>query len=329
MIRVPSFRCASLVEYLHLTSDASKLLSEHDCNEAQSVIWDTMYIAAQIQRLACAVLSVMLQNFRSALRATPTGSMSGPDRERKAGWSPSWIEEYRTYWALWQLQHCWDLRAAAERRLPPGDDAAGEVSWEGWSWSAKEIDKLDKSRDVRTANLGFSIWSVLQVLMDDLGGLLLHEDFPQLQEILHMKMEKLLPLFAPCDHSLHPCDYPVWCSPPAPNDTNKADFKWQLSTRWANSASRAGVIFRLLVTRTRNLPEWFRCWDVPALRRLGLGLWDYWRMYSAGLMECPPGRVPTPDGGFVEPSTWGQGSSSNPIIPWLKLIGKEVPCASL
>lgn len=165
--------------------------------------------------------------------------------------------------------------------------------------------------------------------MDDLGGLLLHEDFPQLQEILHMKMEKLLPLFAPCDHSLHPCEYPVWCSPPAPNDTNKADFKWQLSTRWANSASRAGVIFRLLVTRTRNLPEWFRCWDVPALRRLGLGLWDYWRMYSTGLMECPPGRVPTPDGGFVEPSTWGQGSSSNPIIPWLKLIGKEVPCASL
>ncbi|OJJ87096.1 uncharacterized protein ASPGLDRAFT_79993 [Aspergillus glaucus CBS 516.65] len=239
-----------------------------------------MHMAAQIQRLACAVLSVMLQNFRSALRATPTGSMSGPDRVRKAGWSPSWIEEYRTYWALWQLQHCWDLRAAAERRLPPGDDAAGEVSWGGWSWSAKEIDKLDKVGTFGLRILAFQF------------------DFPQLQEILHMKMEKLLPLFAPCDNSLHPCDYPVWCSPPAPNDTNKADFKWQLSTGWANSAPRTGVIFRLLVTRTRNLPEWFRCWDVPALRRLGLGLWDYWRMYSAGLMECPPGRVPTPDGGF-------------------------------
>lgn len=332
IIRLPSFRCANLDEYLRLTSDVSELLSQHGGNEAQSAIRDTIHLAARIQRLACAVLSAVLQNFRAALKASLSESPSGLDKERKTEWPPSCGEEYQTYWALWRLQHYYDLRKAAGRRSQPDDDnddvnttAKGGALWGGWSWTAEEIKKLDTDWDGRFMFCTNATWSVLQVIKDDLGyGSLSHEDFPQLKEILHCVRENPMPLFAPSDSFFDTGDYPVWSPPPAPLNT-KVDIKWSLSTDRASNESISGGYFRSLMSRTANRVKVTRLWDLPALRRLGVCLWDRWRMYSAGLMECPTGRVATPDGSFVERPAIIQHYLA-PIKPWLALIGKEVPC---
>lgn len=56
-----------------------------------------IHLAAGIQRLACACLPLMQQNFASTLSEIPVGSLSGAERAEKGRNPFSWIEEYRTY----------------------------------------------------------------------------------------------------------------------------------------------------------------------------------------------------------------------------------------
>ncbi|KAL2871452.1 uncharacterized protein BJX67DRAFT_377222 [Aspergillus lucknowensis] len=84
--------------------------------------------AAQIQRLACACLSLIQRNLVSAVEHLPASSINGPERAIKAVEPFSWIEEYRVYWSLWHLRHYSDLRKAATQH---------------WSWSESSVHGLD------------------------------------------------------------------------------------------------------------------------------------------------------------------------------------------
>lgn len=197
--------------------------------------------------------------------------------------------------------------------------------WGGWSWTAEEIKKLETDWDGRLVFCTDATWSVLQVVKDNLGyGSLTNEDFPELKEILHYVRKNPMPLFSPSDNCFHSGDYPVWSPPPAPLNT-KVDIKWGLSMDRTSDESISGGYFRSLMSRTTNRVEVARLWDLPALRRLGVCLWDRWRTYPVGLMQCPTRRVATPDGGFVERPAIVQHYLA-PIKPWLALIGKEMPC---
>lgn len=120
--------------------------------------------------------------------------------------------------------------------------------------------------------------SVLQVVKNDLAIGLSNEDFPELKEILHYVRENPMPLFSPSDNCFYSGDYPAWSPPPAPLNTN-VDMKWGLSTDRTSDESIPGGYFRSLMSGTTNRVEVARLWDLPALRRLGVCLWDRWRTY--------------------------------------------------
>lgn len=149
---------------------------------------------------------------------------------------------------------------------------------------------------------------------------------PQLKEILRYLRENPMPLFAPSDSFFDSGDYPAWRLPLTPLKTDVPMSIWNgVSTDRANNETIPGEYSRSSTSRTANRVEVARLWGLPALRRLGVCLWDLWRMCSAGLMECPTGRVATQDGSFIEKLATIQHYLRQ-IKPWLALIGKEMPC---
>ncbi|KAJ5390871.1 uncharacterized protein N7496_001939 [Penicillium cataractarum] len=94
-------------------------------------------VAAQIQRLACAVISIMIDNLRLA---GGSSSILPPTWEMHGLAQSSWIEDYRVHRALWCLQVFSDLRRATSSEPVQSNDPQGS-SWGGWNWSQIEIEK--------------------------------------------------------------------------------------------------------------------------------------------------------------------------------------------
>ncbi|KAL2871453.1 uncharacterized protein BJX67DRAFT_342269 [Aspergillus lucknowensis] len=61
-------------------------------------------------------------------------------------------------------------------------------------------------------------------------------------------------------------------------------------------------------------------------RRLGLVIWDTWRMQTIGLYRIGNSRqLPTPDGDFLEAHKRSWGPTRSDMLPrWLALIGEEL-----
>lgn len=107
LIHRPSICCASLDEYMQLASGEEGALEPPlQQNTDSDLACRILRIAAQIQRWTCVCLSALRQGLATAVGTSSTLT-------QKANEHFSYLEEYRVYWALWQLRCYSDLRKAA------------------------------------------------------------------------------------------------------------------------------------------------------------------------------------------------------------------------
>ncbi|KAJ5457869.1 hypothetical protein N7475_009257 [Penicillium sp. IBT 31633x] len=285
-------------------------------------------LAAGIQRLACACLSLMQQNFASTLSEIPAGSLSGPLRAEEARKPFSWIEEYRTYWSLFHLQHYSALRNAATER---------------WNWPAGSLQSLDAYNVWNEINndKAEQIWTIAALLSDlgltpsyghhieNLEVFKLSKMDTEGAEACHAAWEFSEQTPIPFFHSFKlpsSISMPIWSSPPIPPENEATtSTRWQLAPKWRSREPMHVRYFQnesQRVSRARGPSfglSYFRPW-----RRLGLVIWDSWRMYSVGLCYFPsrgPGLdPPNPDG-----SAWDAKLEKPDFRPrWLALVVEKL-----
>lgn len=249
--------------------------------EASSVMHGMIKIAAQIQRLACVCLSMMLKDFQCAIEKTPYISIR---RSHSAFGPPSWIEEVRVYRALWKLQIYSEFYKAvrstgsnshyamARERFPHKKDLL--------SFKNKEI---------------ICVYQVLKHVVrlpepeippqTDKGGFFCSSDYPPFFLSLELKENAIKPS--------------VWAPPPVPSMDSKVSRSWRLSPEYRHSPTEGIEDFEKLPRPDdRGTYDDTEESDLESFRALGIYIWDSWRSYSAGLMEPPIEKRSTPDGDY-------------------------------
>ena len=294
-------------------------------------------LAAQTQRLACTCMALMRNNLVSALSEVPAGSLSGPDRVRKAREPFSWTEEYRVYCSLWHLQHYSYLRKAATER------------W-GWDKAAtQDLDAYDVWNEIIDTRHIEKFWTVAALLSDlGLSPSYGHYPFQHKERSLAQDPEGQessraawtfppgtpLPFFSSFD--LPPSQYlsdgnssPLWSPPLFPPDTEATD-AWWLTLKYRSWSPRHVSYFQLAASAASmdREPSSYSLVNLKPWRRLGMIIWDTWRIYSLGLYDFPRKQaMKTPDGGLLEatprdPSVLQQIPVIDYVSRWLALIGE-------
>lgn len=267
-------------------------------------------LAPCTQRLACACPSLIQHKMVSALAQSEDPKISTPDRIQRAREPFSFTEEYRVYCSIWHLQHYSTLPKAAT---------------ECWNWNEASIQGLDAYNtwneiDWRTGTE--RIWTTAALLSDlGLAPIYRRHPFQHLQKYLAQDPEgeessraawtfpheTPLPLFHSFDAPLAqhtrnpPC---LWTPLPRPRKTNAME-TWQLTIERRRSLPLQCMLFyqaSSAVSRERE-PSSPALADFRPWRRLGVAIWDAWRMHLSGLFTYPgnPGRViPTPDGDTLD-----------------------------
>ncbi|KAI9035572.1 uncharacterized protein KD926_003232 [Aspergillus affinis] len=110
------------------------------------------YHSARTQRLACVCLTLIQQNFVSALNGIDAGDIPASHRVNTARESFSFTEVYRVYSSMWHLRHHSSLREAARC----------------WNWDETSMRGLDaynewNDTDVRRAE---KMWTTAALLSD-------------------------------------------------------------------------------------------------------------------------------------------------------------------
>ncbi|KAL4862679.1 hypothetical protein BDV12DRAFT_178490 [Aspergillus spectabilis] len=302
LIQTSLVQCDSLTDY-QLKSD--KTTAVEYTEELSTCI---IHLAARTQRLACACLALIQSNFVSALSKCEVPTISVFDRVQKASEPFSFTEEYRVYSSLWHLQHYSSLRQAATGR---------------WGWDESSIQALDA---YITWNKIYwrteRIWTTA-ALLSDLGLPLIygHHPFQHYQPRLAQDPEgeessrgawtfpedTPLPFFP--SFNLPPAQYisnlsRIWASPPPPDKTEGTE-AWDLIPEHRKFQPPHCMLFsRETSSLTRGWePTSHAFIDFRPWRRLGIPIWDSWRMYKLGLFDMSRNGgevVPTPDGGILD-----------------------------
>lgn len=290
----------------------------------------------------------MQRNFISAVR-----NSLGSAASQRAAEPIAWVEEYPVYWALWHLQYYSALRKAAK------------VRW-GWSKeSVKKFGDTYIACNGIFCVLTELIWTVAAVL-DDLGMHPLYghttttttkakreeekdEDEDEKEEEGHEEestkaawefpIETPIPFFASLEpplhlhrdhnHNYYDSDYyPIWSPPPVSEDT-EIESTWYRTPAYRLDLGQARM-FRVYTSGSSPLPRFKQAWwdmrQIQPFRRIGVLLWNKWRMYSVGLFTAIPRgtSVRTPDGDFVREEDF-RLSMYDVFSRWLALIGKPPP----
>lgn len=328
LIHDPSICCTSLDEYMQLTNGNENALESTLYRQNSDLACHILRIAAQTQRLACICLLTLRRGLVTALETSPI-------RAQKANEPFSYLEEYRVYWAIWQLKCYSDLRKAIDWRASSlTNSAEGPSTSQKWIWSRESTNNLDtyttfnEIHDFRAEQ----IWTVASVLVE-LGTPLVS---PSTGELLPLQYPSTvawdLPLNTPIpffssfqpvrsvrnNHSL------LWCPPQTPIEdlVTKA---WHLTLPFCHKSSGQTMLFRSLRHRALRGHGGRRpsaaMEDISPYRRSGVLLWDSWRMYSIGLMpnSYRKGR-PAPGGGFIEPDC--EAVTGEDVMPnWFEIAG--------
>lgn len=295
-------------------------------------IFHIIHIAANIQRLACMCLYTMQQNFISAV-----ANSLGAGASQRAAEPIVWIEEYRVHWALWHLQNYSAFRNAATYR---------------WGWSKETIEKFGHSytdcNDIPCI-LAELIWTVAAVLADFglrplYGHLAEREEKGKNEEegdeeesweaAWEYPNETPIPFFASLELPLHQdhdhySDYPIWSSHPVPDSNSKIDKAWFRTPKYRLYPSQTAMFrsFASGYSWPRGFEQaWRNMRQIQPFRRIGLMLWNQWRMYSVGLQTAirRDASVCTPDGDFVRGQDF-RLSKYDMYSRWLALVGKPPP----
>lgn len=283
---------------------------------ANVVAFQLIRIAARIQRLACMCLLTMVGNLYCAVS---NSKYLGP--ERVASFIPfSWVEEYRVYQALWNLQLFSIYFYYTQLKWGWSDEEAQALSIE-IPWQFKPKYKLDDE-----------IPSVTNVLIQ-LG--LTPKQICHLPLFDFDEMEQIM------DHN----DYPpscVWSPPPTPDaNNNEHSFVWNQRPEDAIARVSNGThqCERMLVHSNTTFPtKTFLGIQLfhpdgperPLFQEMGLFIWDALRMCSVGLsipdsnqqrlagfdiLSAPPVQVP-----YCCPGD--RAKMLEILIRWWSLLGK-------
>lgn len=319
--------CGSIGDHVHFTCEAvPEYYFPHTRSSELIVI---IRIAAQIQRLACACLCAMQQKFCIAVQSHLTASLPSPGQVKDFATAPSWIEEYRVYWALWHLRLYSDLRNLTRKNAHSmnGQDNPGSSCC-----SVERLDTYADSNGLVTPH-GLldhrieEVWSVAAVLAD-LGLQVFYETPEQKQQEPPkarwlLPPQKSMPICISFELPRKGMQYPVWCPPPMPEGTD-TEIAWNRSLRSVYSSTEQSRYFTMLSRQLERVkPSESGMRDLRPYRRLGAFIWDKWRIYSAGLMQANSRkRTPTPCGGFIDPNDVTLQTSQEMQVRWMALIGK-------
>jgi hypothetical protein len=252
----------------------------------RAMLQETVMIAANIQRLACACLIILLTRVREVkprrweLVQRPgenysrvTGTV--PYEPRDAG-SPSWIEEYRVYHALWHLQLHSDLLITAKRLKWPQSDP--ENLWSNdIDWNQKPPISADEIR------------AISECLQDLLR---VDTDHTQKPSVESKNSDVALITKLPSATQLS-CKFDIWSPPPPPIilDYHAPDIPndvWGQGTNMTQRNPMAGL-WRMYQLRTIKYPITLQecsLRDSRPWRAVGMPIWDLWRLYELGLWEA-------------------------------------------
>ncbi|KAE8143614.1 hypothetical protein BDV38DRAFT_276697 [Aspergillus pseudotamarii] len=305
----PTVHRSSLDNYIGVMCESTSSVLPRDMSFAE--LHQLVQIAAQVQRLACVCLSTMQQNFISAVGATPAGSLCGAVRAQKASEPFSWIEEYRVYWALWHLVY-YSILCETALSLP-----------------ADSIQRIHKSafRNQMGIRRNEYIWTVAAVL-SDLG---LHPSYGDSEQqepskaFWDLPEETPIPLFTSFAFGFE--NYLTWSPQPVPESTPVISIWSRGVDSCDHSSVQTGRFSSYSKILLRGIPSSAAMLDMRPFRRLGVLLWDTWRVFSVGLITKPRrGVIPTPDGGYLD-----SDSDNSPLLTiqedasiWLAMVGKTL-----
>ncbi|KAL4867880.1 hypothetical protein BDV12DRAFT_170488 [Aspergillus spectabilis] len=304
LIQTSLVQCDSLTDY-QLKSDKTTAVEY-----TEELLTCIIHLAARTQRLACACLALIQSNFVSALSKCEVPTISVFDRVRKASEPFSFTEEYRVYSSLWHLQHYSSLRQAATGR---------------WGWDEMSIQGLDAYtpwNKIYYQTGTEKIWTTAALLSDlGLTPIYGHHPFQHHEPRLAQDPEgeessrgswsfpehTPLPFFPSFDlPPAHDISHPsrIWASPPPPDKTEGTE-AWCLIAERRTLHPRQCMLFsRASSSLTREREPISQAFvDFRPWRRLGMPIWDEWRMYKLGLFNFPRNGgevIPTPDGGILD-----------------------------
>ncbi|PWY83665.1 hypothetical protein BO94DRAFT_536359 [Aspergillus sclerotioniger CBS 115572] len=264
-----------------------------------------IHTAAQIQRQACACLLTMRRKFCTSVETHLATSIVNEDFAGPF----SFIEECRAYWALWHLRHYSDLHKLARERINSPDNTKiiqklkTYASWNGPTalhYRAEEI------------------WAIAATLSD--LGLYASQQKEPSQDRLSRPPRVPLPLFTSFQFPPQAENHPVWCPPPVPEHTTVNE-AWDRIVRHPEDSSRGTLFYHQLLSilQVYGLAS-PAIQDMPPFRRLGVFIWDCWRLYSAGLKFITE-NIPAPNGGVVQAMHIDQKRVYEMQANWLALRG--------
>ncbi|PYH94346.1 hypothetical protein BO71DRAFT_398934 [Aspergillus ellipticus CBS 707.79] len=294
-LRQSSLADANLAEFMAHDHSLSLLASS---SITQALLREMVTVAANIQLLACACLATFSSRLRAVQPRRWEGSSgprmfivegTGPYEPRDAG-SPSWIEEYRVYRAIWHLQLHADLLVAGDKLNWPESDLehlrTNHIDW-------------NHLPDVAGEEL-----RAVSECLESLRGPTIQPSSSSSSSNSHLISQ--IPDVSQLRHR-----FDVWVPPAQPKPSCNHD---DVAYIWGQGLEMTG--------RNRAANAWEACqfrtshsrWakfqvcslqDSRPYRALGMPIWDLWRLYGLGLWNAlypiGPNRatVPTPDGSEV------------------------------
>ncbi|KAJ5369636.1 hypothetical protein N7509_014248 [Penicillium cosmopolitanum] len=280
-IRTPSFRSKfpemSISTIMSISSESC--LSLHfrgrSQSEASSVMRGMIKLAAQIQRLACACLCLMLGNLEDATKRAPDIHVR---RAHAAFGPPSWIEELRVYRAIWILQIYSEIYAA--------------VRSTGWNTQYKwALEGYASKRGLSRAMIE-EVRTVHEILKE-----VVISSPPEIPARFQDRFWDYLPFFLSLELK-EDIDFPTWAPPPIPPLDDEVGDSWYLSPRYRHLTTERIEDFEKLPRASSTIIGYTSDGDLNSFKQLGIYIWDPWRYYSAGLMEPPIEKRLTPDGDY-------------------------------
>lgn len=318
LIRTPAFQCSSFNEYHSRTRDTPAFIKawKDDQFSHSNTLRSMIRVAARIQRLSCAVISTMLDKLRLAGQSS---SVLPPGWEVHGLAPSSWIEEYRVHRSIWVLQVFSDLHRAKHSK-PVEPNNSQESSWGGWNWSLEEVH--NSALYAPLGDIRQTVREEIEIVEHVLQDLVLST------QVRSSPLGLYLPWFSSLEMKVGVTNYPVWPARPMPTVHGVDSWK-----RGKSSASRAGIQRQVFQAIKRNLtllesyPRDLQ--DELPLQRLGIFLWDVWRLNAMGLCNTlTRTNIKAPDGSPYVPVPAGiQNKATQERWLWLvqlNLSGESV-----
>ncbi|KAF3397754.1 hypothetical protein F1880_005642 [Penicillium rolfsii] len=264
--------------------------------------------AAKIHRTACACLQTFLDRINVAKPCRPKDSLEqtikwingeapepeGEVFEFKGTQSPSWVEQYRVHRVLWLQEIFINIYDAASTR---------------WSWSEEDLVHFAAE---------YGTWTWLKLREQEIVTVIECLRDLSKKELPTSKPELGLPYLTvrllPEDLKLEVC----WPLPEIPGDSLDVP-SWGQHVQSTEFQSPSIPYHRLLCSRITTPRNPLLKVDLRVFRRLGIPLWDRWRLYKSGLIDQPR-AVRSPDGDLVGgPQEQLEGPTPYIVYTWYSL----------